>query len=295
MSLTSALDDQGSWVNRFFKSEFPKLTDFCKREGTAVKALPLKVPPRTHGQVRLVGTAFDYRLRLHLKDDLARSLVLADGVDRMQQRGSGLDPTVDSAWVESTRRLLRERPVGDRMALARASVVLAWMHDGYRSGGRWSEGMKKIARSLNQSSMPTWHEYGVSVDQEVAGEVAALFDAASECLPAAAVCGPEFAGSRAVEGADADLIVGRCLYEVKPSSNPRDKLPRHLRQLIGYALLDWNDAYGLERAGFYFSRQAERKSWPLSKLLAECTGAANATLAGLRGQFRRLANENSAA
>ena len=76
MSLTSELSSKDSWVNLFFKNEFAKLTDFVKREGAAIKALPLKVPLGAHGQAAIVGTAFDYRLRLHFESELERSAVL---------------------------------------------------------------------------------------------------------------------------------------------------------------------------------------------------------------------------
>ena len=295
MSLTSELSSKDSWVNLFFKNEFAKLTDFVKREGAAIKALPLRIPLGMHRQAAIVGTAFDYRLRLHFESELERSTVLANGIDRMEMAGSGLAWTIDLAWAESTQRLLREQPVGDELFLARASVVLAWLDAGYRSGGRWSDGMKAIAMMLNQCSTPTWDEYVASVDEEVAGEVAVLFRVTKEHLPAeGAICGPEFAGSHAVGGADADLIVGSCLYDVKTSVDPRKRLPSQLRQLIGYALLDWDDKYALDQAGFYYSRQAKYVSWPLTKLLSECTGSATATLSGLRNNFRSLAEENGA-
>ena len=79
MSLTSQLRSKDSWTNRFFKDEFANLTDFTKREGGTLKALPLKVPLGPHGQAMLVGTAFDYRLRLHLGLTPEQSTVLTGG------------------------------------------------------------------------------------------------------------------------------------------------------------------------------------------------------------------------
>ena len=83
MSLTSQLRSKDSWTNRFFKDEFANLTDFTKREGGTLKALPLKVPLGPHGQAMLVGTAFDYRLRLHLGLTPEQSTVLTGGIKRM--------------------------------------------------------------------------------------------------------------------------------------------------------------------------------------------------------------------
>ena len=78
---------------------------------------------------------------------------------------------------------------------------------------------------------------------------------------------------------------------MKTTVAPRRDLPRNLRQLIGYALLDWSDALSLERVGFYFSRQGAWLSWPLADVVEQT--AAGATLAELREEFRTLAYENS--
>ena len=172
------------------------------------------------------------------------------------------------------------------------------------------------ADEYSVETSPTWEEYSASVDEEVARDVANLFQAAKEhqCLPASGtIIGPEFAGSGDIGGADADLIIDHRLYDIKTTINPRKDFPDHLRQLIGYALLDWDDKYALTDVGFYFSRQATYMSWPLSRLLNECTrppvskkrlpkglirGAQLVgppplpTLSTLRNRFRELAEGN---
>ena len=290
MSLTSEIVSKDSWLNRFFKDEFGQLTRFVKREGPAIKALPAKVPLGARGQAALVGTSFDYRVRLQLDDNIGESPVLAQGIQRMHRVGSGLGRSIDDIWADRTERLLCETPAGNEFVLARASVILAWLDIAYRSGGRWSAGMKAIARGIDRHGSRGWDRFLAAVDDDVAGEVAALFAVARERLPTAGVlCGPKFAGSRAVGGADADLIVDNCLYDIKTTVNPRKTLPEDLRQLIGYALLDWDNKYALDRVGFYYSRQATCMSWPLSRLLIDCTGMESADLPSLRGRVRALA------
>lgn len=121
-------------------------------------------------------------------------------------------------------------------------------------------------------------------------------DMAKTRFPAAeganAVYGPEFAGSADVDGADADLIVSGCLYDVKTTVNPRDRLAATVRQLVGYVLLDWKDEYNLQHAGFYYSRQGRRMSWPLKNIIEEITGDPKATLGGLREDFREVARSS---
>ena len=290
MSLTSALRSKDNWVNQFFKSELGKVTDFVKSQGPIVKALPLKVPLGAHGHAALVGTAFDYRVRLHLGDNVGESTVLKRGIMRMQLAGSGLGRTIDSAWAAWVAQLLRETPIGDEFTLSCASVFLAWLDAGFRSRGRWSDGMRLIAESVNQYDTPEWSHSCASVDEEIASEVSALYRIVKHRLPTkGAVCGPTFAGSSAVGGADADLIVAKCLYDIKTTVNPRAKLVEDLRQLIGYALLDWDNDYDLDRVGFYYSRQAVCMTWTLSQLMVECTGSGSTDLHTLRRRFRALA------
>ena len=293
MSLTSELGKKNSWLNQFFKSEFGRVTDFVKHEGPAIKALPLKFPLGSHGQAQLVGTAFDYRIRVHLDKKILKSRVLLMGIMHMCNFGSGLGRSIDTTWAERTKQLLRKTPAGNESTLARISVILAWLDKGFRSGGRWSDGMKAIAKGISKHDSRGWDEFTCLVDDAVANEVSALFAVARDHLPATgAICGPEFAGSRVVGGADADLIVENCLYDIKTTDDPRKTLPKDLRQLIGYALLDWDNEYGLKQVGFYYSRQATEMTWPLSKLLRECTSSGSTDLQSFRGQVHTLAQRS---
>ena len=294
MSLTSEISSKDSWVNRFFKARLPHVNAFVKRVGGAVKSMSTEVPLLDKATARTIGTALDYRLRLHYRADLAKSEVMDLGVARMEVVGSGLGADVDSLWAKSTRSLLKQPPTGGEDVIARTSVVLAWIDGGFRSGGLWSSGMRQVAANLDRIEPPTWRRYAAAVDGDVAREVASLMRLAIRRMPVAdVICGPTFVGSPFVNGADADLVVSRCLYDVKTTVNPRDQLPANVRQLIGYALLDWHDRYGLERVGFYFARQGRWMDWPLELLVKETTGDPHATLSGLRDEFRLLADENS--
>lgn len=65
MPLTSEIKRRDSWVNRFFKERFPGVVSFAQREGLAVRNLKMLVHPESQDDADLVGTAFDYRLRMH--------------------------------------------------------------------------------------------------------------------------------------------------------------------------------------------------------------------------------------
>ena len=147
---------------------------------------------------------------------------------------------------------------------------------------QWLDTLRRIAASI---TLPVGED---AEDGAVASEVANIMSIVDPPPAKDATLGPTFAGSQFVGGADADLILDHCLWEVKTTENPRDRLTPGLRQLIGYALLDWDDAYELNRVGFCFSRQAAWTSWRLSDLVRR-TATSGATLTNLRDEFRTLA------
>jgi hypothetical protein len=95
--------------------------------------------------------------------------------------------------------------------------------------------------------------------------------------------GPTFEGSEDVGGADADLVVGDLLLEIKATSRPARIRPEVLWQLAGYCLLDYDDDLRLDRAGLYLSRIGWLRSWPLDDFLRQM--GARTSLAGLRGRL----------
>ena len=293
MSLLQHIKRNGSWVNRFFKDQLPGVVGFAATERPILRELEMHVPAGSMESVRLVGTAVDYGLRMQLERDLADSTVLRHGIELLRAWGSGIGETVDRNWADVTARLLACLPKDDPELAARASVAIAWVDAGYRSGGEWSDGLREAARACAGTIAPDWKTYAASVEASVAEEVAAILRVAPMPHAEKVVCGASFDGSRFVGGADGDLILDECLYDVKTTVRPAGELPLRLRQLIGYALLDWNDAFALRRIGFYFSRQGEWISWPLDEVVRAATGDRTATLPMLREEFRGAAHAHA--
>ena len=291
MSLTSELTHADSWVNGFFKECFPGVVDFVKRESVKVRSLETRAGSQPGVSARLVGTAFDYRLRMLFERDFENSDVLRSGIFVLLTVGSGLGEATDRKWADAMVGLLCDVPAGDADLQARASVVLAWLDNGYRSG-IWDDGLCAVAEAIGNGAAVDWKTCTAGVEECVAAEVADIMRLVEPPAAESVVCGPSFDGSAFVGGADADLIVDGCLYDVKTTVEPRRDLPRNLRQLLGYALLDWNDALALERVGFYFSRQGSWRSWALDDLV-EQTAEQGATLRQLRDDFRSRAHEHN--
>ncbi len=113
-------------------------------------------------------------------------------------------------------------------------------------------------------------------------------DALGWMLDAKGVCGPVFAGSDAVGGADADFIYGGELVDCKATVKPGKLGAREIYQLVGYLLLDFTDQYGIGAVSLYLSRQGAMITWGTTELLA--TLGATKTLPELRqGLARALA------
>jgi hypothetical protein len=80
-----------------------------------------------------------------------------------------------------------------------------------------------------------------------------------------------FAQSAAVGGADADLIVGGTLLEIKTTINPRID-GAWIRQLLGYLLLDTQGEFAVTSLGLYLARQGRLIVWPLRESLEVIAG-----------------------
>jgi hypothetical protein len=100
--------------------------------------------------------------------------------------------------------------------------------------------------------------------------------------------GPTFAGSADVGGADADIIIGDLLLDVKAKAKATVGR-EEFYQLAGYVLLDYDDHYGIDRVGLYLSRFGHLITWtvadylgllgcqrPIAELREKCAAAVSA-------------------
>ena len=97
------------------------------------------------------------------------------------------------------------------------------------------------------------------------------------------VLAPELAGRFGI----ADVVVGRCLVEIKTALEPEKGLERWLDQLLGYVLLDWFDALCIDTIALYLGWQAKLMATPLSEVLTTSTPGATPMLGLLRSDFRQ--------
>lgn len=307
-SLTRTLDDRRSPVRLFLEERFPHIRDVQRRFR---EEAPAQVVPGNEANPGTVGTACDWLLRylVHPQPDVHLALM---GGGFIPQHGPDLAvalfemcdtlgiPTGGTMPPARTSAATFTGPVAgstiEPELLARGCWALALLTEFYRAGP---------AAAANG---PLGHLDAASTPDLLALASPAAIDQLTQLrrvleqalLPGLATrhgtwaLGPTFTGSALLK-ADADLIAAGLLLEVKTSQGARrpdgtrraalDKLD--LLQLIGYALLDFNDDYQITELGIFAARFGYLATWPAAALLSEMAGH-EVNLPATRDDFRQL-------
>ena len=321
MSLTSYLRNPSSPVRRWMEARFPDLGEAIKALRVS---MPLDLDARTiqpgHGVPPVtIVTAIDYRIRYHLAVTPNDDLVGGRGAKRLvEQHLNEVDPENPALWrrpatvgglrvsgisslgdpdlshlapaafFQALGPLLAElQPVGRALdttseeRLDRACAVLALFEEVFRTGRIWptsplrSLPMESSAEAVLALIPRSW-------TYDIAAVCTRLF--AEVPLTGHAILNPTFKSSRDVGGADADLVLERCLLEIKATVKPRLD-PMWMLQLLGYVLLDSDDACDIDAVGVLLARQGFMTRWPLDRLLDKAAGSARAPLDEMRADF----------
>lgn len=326
MSLTGHLKDPTSQITQFIRQRFPQTSSIMKMTNKHLRSLPpisLDFPNWVYGPI---GMAIDYRIRYSFAITPSNRLVAWRGARELCVKewesdddipfdwndvptGMGIPiPSSDGLAVEVAQgpyplklifsffgtlnaTLETIQPVGKRLSmeeervLARYCFVLALFEQIFRSG-RHLEGPlmvptpKKIVEELLAIPEDAW------VD-DISALSWLFYDKCSHLLSQASILNPTFAGSGDVGGADADLIVNGCLFDMKTTKQANVD-PNWLRQLIGYLLLDYDDTYHIDSVAIYMARQGEVFTWSIPDFLCQLTGDSTTSLTQLRQEFRTL-------
>jgi hypothetical protein len=158
-------------------------------------------------------------------------------------------------------------PDADR-ELARACWALALYETIFRAptgidSPLWTLTDKSKLSDLLDLANPAWIDDVQAMSRAAEVALVAAFPDVDE---GARMFGPVFAGSRDVGGADADILLGTCLVEVKATTQTSLE-KKWVYQLAAYALLDYDDKYQIDEVALYLARQALLIRWPLSDYL----------------------------
>jgi hypothetical protein len=309
-SLTRELKKPDSPIARHLRERFPNVRDLRRHYAEAAAGLtPIEPRPGARIAYGTLGTAFDWQVRflvepapdLHLafagawlagKDlfSLCGVLMAEVGGSLTLGRRPGPAPPRPAAPAGGHRAAAL-----DAERLARACWALALFTEVRRSGLAAGSplGVLDPAASLEEL-------LALASADEIADLLALAGAARRVLLPVLAErggpvhVGPTFAGSVDL-AADADLIAGGLLLELKVKLGGRRSEGRRrcslerltLYELLGYLLLDYENAYRIEALGVYSARYAHLAIWQLAELLDVLAGGP-VDLAQERAKFRRV-------
>jgi len=306
MSLTKILETPGNQLRPFLKQMFPGMHHALKEGRNEI------ADAKTIAQARklpwtLLGTAIDYRVRYYFEPTNSRNLTAyigacatADCYTRDEQCLPGLaiewpSPTLVEEFFDNVDTVIKQlQPMKRRLErdeeelLDQYCLILALFEEVYRGSEyalyttpllgqpkRSIDELMQLAppvcvRDLRRMSYAFWEEFHKVIQSYTN-----------------VVLSPSFDGSRDIGGADGDLILNDSLIDIK--SSIKTNLPiQWLYQVLGYALLDYSDSYGIRSVGFYMTRQRRMLRWSMEELTVPARGYAPASIEEIRSQFESL-------
>jgi hypothetical protein len=281
LNLTAQLKHPTSPIARFMADHLPNprpvIGDYLDR----LSHLPRPVQPVDVQRPAwaALGHAIDLRLRLSLGGHLGPAVDHGIALLATNQPIPGLPVPARTALHAAGRALLaaadtyRHQPTGldddqedDRIRLC---FVAGYFEDIYRTGE-----VRRFSVLADATPATTLKDLTAAVPGYVLEDIRQQMHLADEpfrafrALPEAErICGPIFAGSSDIGGADADFVLGRALLDCKATTQPRRLGRDELYQLAGYLLLDYDDTYAIDHVGLYLSRQGGLITWPVTDFL----------------------------
>lgn len=262
-------------IYRFFHESFPNTRSIVSEQNKKLAQVHTVRPesspdqPIPYGEL---GMAIDYRIRYYFTITPYRELVALKGTSRHLQALSrhSVSPAVISSFFEDLERFLGQvdpcaKTLGavQERQLNRYCFVLALFEQLFRIGPHpknllFVQETSTVADLLSIAD-DLWIDDLCSLSNR-------FYETYRDNLSDPVHLNPTFAGSGDIGGADADLILNGCLLDIKTTIT-RKITNTMLYQLIGYALLDYEDKYHISELGFYLTRQATTLQWDLSELL----------------------------
>lgn len=284
-------------MRRFLDERFTVgLRDVQRHYRRAAPSLVVPSADRQDANPGTVGTAADWLLRFLLHPTPSLQLVAVGaslcGMDSAfrdiaMSLGYGLSSGVASAGTAGF-----AGPVGGSTAepedLARACWALALLTEMYRNPAVAINGPLGALGS-RQASASSLLSLATPAAVTQLARLRAVLEA--DLMPQLArrpgrcFLGPTFSGSTLMK-ADADLIAAGLLLDLKTDSKYSLGVTV-LFQVIGYALLDFDDAYALTELGIFSARYAHLATWEIARLLDDLA-LQKVSLQSTRQEFRQL-------
>lgn len=256
---------------------------------------PKVLPRETSGYPwSVVGTAFDYRLRYFFAVSPMETLVAFDGaqlLSRLCGRPSAVTPAFEALAAALCGLTTTHDPRGRVLpetaesALCSYCYLLALFEQCFRAPLGVPLPLHKLGVDAQLEDLLQLCEDRVIEDLVALASL--FYETQADLLQRSSfVLNPTFAASKALRGADADLILGGRLLDIKTLQSGRPRR-EHVWQLAGYLLADWEDEYGIREVGFYFARHGLQRFWPVEEFLGRLANR-SVSLPVLRDEFREV-------
>lgn len=302
MSLTRELRDRESPVHEFFRDRFGNTEPLRESWHAGFEGIEtLKPPGPVHWST--IGTAIDYRLRYYFGHKLQVAELGMALLAAPEEWGPVPEtpPDTGTDWQQLqydfrlglSQTLKKHGSIGHRLArsdeavLCRYCYVLALFEQLYRAGLQVRSPLYQLGPDASLQRVLALADDAAI--QDLCQLSWAFYDTQKDLLMSNAITlNPVFQGSFAIGGADADLILDRCLIELKTTVDPKRGLRDLCWQLLGYALLDFDDRFLLDSVAVYFTRQHKLVRWKLTEMMDVLSDGAH-TVPGRRTQVSRRA------
>ena len=252
--------------------------------------------PYPHG---LIGTAFDYAIRLRLGQSTLSGTVAGRGIDRVEavrakyarlrEQKPDLGFVQDIGVLKSGLELRRsfQKSLSDARhsatALARLSLIMARFEPLGR-GAIWDP----------RDFPNTLEEVEGTISTGYVEDIARLVELAERRLDLGSMQKIRLNPTLGNEdlGADADLVADSCLYELKCSVQPTREWPLIIRQILGYLMLTEPRKLQVRSLAVYMARQGLVTTWKVEELI-EGLGGDPMLLPQYRREFVKMCARNS--
>jgi hypothetical protein len=274
VALTHQLDRRGTPVREFFEQHFPakQFKPLSAAWYEQVRAAAVVCPSPQGVNLGTIGTAFDYRARLSWAPLIWRQTVAALGREQLIAMGRvEIGLVADEVGTEVERLSMGQAALdpSEEVRLCRACYALALYEQFFRTfAAARSSPLIELADDASLEDVLALAP-DAAVD-DLASMARLLRTRMPDLICAPGTLNPTFDGSHAIGGADADLIVDGLLVELKTTSQDSFERVDHVYQLLGYALLDYTNTYGINRVGVYLARRGVLVSWEIDELLETC-------------------------
>ena len=264
------LKDANTTLGGYLRATFPNLKPIQADYKSRADAL---VVDSAGASPTLIGTAVDLIPRLIAEpDELPTSAAL-------------LFP-LNQGYHEELAALVELANDTDRATQAKAAWGLALCVSAYRAGAAVAPRIPELVRAREFSASLMMTEAPPEAGADLVALRGLLESRLMSRLTPPTVFGPLFDLSKLGKGqriaAEADLISGGLLVDVKSNLAPKTKAgdrpdvlkPEHVHQLLGYALLDYSDAYSIQNVAIYSARYGSLIDWRLVHVAETAAGRA---------------------